>query len=211
MSAKPRSRRSAFLEVERPADSISLLLGAEADRERWHAAFLPAASARSSPKRTSRIPRSNAKALEHSESANEPVEDERASPETLNRVESYSRIMQAHTRTQMESPSSGTIPSYRKTMHAFTLNQFSHSRRSSTSNVDQHRAESGLVRMPVSLDKQADVTSPQTMLRVPLNTPAAQAIGVAGPGRGDEVHGIDFRKLKRNKTEPYAARVARTE
>jgi len=60
----------------------------------------------------------------------------------------------------------------------------------------------------MNLDIQAAVTSPQTVLRVPSNTPAAQAVGVEGLA-GGEWHGIDFRKLKRSKTEPYSARAAR--
>lgn len=41
----------------------------------------------------------------------------------LGRVHSYSKLMHAHTKLQLASPSTGTLPSYTRTMRAFTLNQ----------------------------------------------------------------------------------------
>ncbi|EMC92771.1 hypothetical protein BAUCODRAFT_125747 [Baudoinia panamericana UAMH 10762] len=50
----------------------------------------------------------------------------------LGRVHSYSKLMHNHTRLQLESPTGGTLPSYTKTMHAFTLNQLNHHRVTTT-------------------------------------------------------------------------------
>lgn len=38
----------------------------------------------------------------------------------------YSRAMYAHTTSQITRPGTSTLPSYRRTMHAFTLNQLNH-------------------------------------------------------------------------------------
>ncbi|KAK3679392.1 hypothetical protein LTR78_000953 [Recurvomyces mirabilis] len=61
-------------------------------------------------------------------------DDEEPSPESLaprenflGRVQSYSKLMHAHTQSQLASPSVGTLLSYAKSMHAFTLNQLNHS------------------------------------------------------------------------------------
>lgn len=50
----------------------------------------------------------------------------------LLRVHGYSRVMHAHTKWQMDFFSINSIPSYQRTMHAFTLNQFNHHRNSSS-------------------------------------------------------------------------------
>jgi hypothetical protein len=78
---------------------------------------------------------SQSKDEESSESPrdNETGPDE-AEPGFLGRVTSYSRLMHAHTQSQLDSPSTGTLPAYSKTMHAFTMNQMhSHRSKSDTS------------------------------------------------------------------------------
>ena len=53
----------------------------------------------------------------------EDDEDDSSKENCLGRVQSYSKLMHAHTHAQMRSPSVSTLPSYTRTMHAFTLNQ----------------------------------------------------------------------------------------
>lgn len=43
---------------------------------------------------------------------------------------SYSKMMHMHTASQLSSPHTGTLPSYTKTMYAFTLNQLIHHQKS---------------------------------------------------------------------------------
>ncbi|KAK3075105.1 hypothetical protein LTR53_001859 [Teratosphaeriaceae sp. CCFEE 6253] len=50
-------------------------------------------------------------------------EASRSREDFLGRAESYSKLMHAHTHAQLRSPSVSTLPSYTRTMHAFTLNQ----------------------------------------------------------------------------------------
>ncbi|TKA81373.1 hypothetical protein B0A55_02074 [Friedmanniomyces simplex] len=44
----------------------------------------------------------------------------------LGRVQSYSKLMHAHSEAQLRRPSISTLPSYARTMHAHTMNQLSH-------------------------------------------------------------------------------------
>lgn len=44
----------------------------------------------------------------------------------LRRAHDYAHTMHTHTRLQLGAPATDTLPSYTKTMHAFTLNQLDH-------------------------------------------------------------------------------------
>lgn len=55
----------------------------------------------------------------------------------------YSRAMYAHTTSQIASPGTSTLPSYNRTMHAFTLNQLNHMDNTGSHNPDSLRKRSG--------------------------------------------------------------------
>lgn len=54
----------------------------------------------------------------------------------------YSRAMYAHTTSQIASPGTSTLPSYNRTMHAFTLNQLNHMDNTGSHNPDSLRKRS---------------------------------------------------------------------
>ena len=115
----------------------------------------------------------------------------------LGRVQSYSKLMHAHTKSQLDSPATGTLPSYTKTMHAFTLNQLNHhgdlpkSKRS----ISQLGVGDRIVHLPLEACTQLSKLSLEEVPAAPVNTPEPMAAG--------ETHCLDFRETKRRSmTEP---------
>ena len=115
----------------------------------------------------------------------------------LGRVQSYSKLMHAHTKYQLSSPSTNTLPSYTQTMHSFTLNQLNHhndvpkSERASPQRgvSDRH------VHLPLKACTELSKLSLSEVPAAPFNTPE--------PGVLSEAAAIDFRKTKRRSvTEP---------
>jgi hypothetical protein len=132
------------------------------------------------------------------ENENETTEP---SPGFLGRVDSYNRLMHAHTKNQMQSPGTGTIPTYTKTMHAHTLNQLSEHRRKSKSEASSPRVQSRQVMLPLKVCQELSKLDLDEVTPAPVNTPE-QPTHTLPP-----VIGIDFGKLRRRSlTTPSAAR-----
>ena len=193
------------------ADSISLLIGAEADRGRRGSSQIPLNPSDQAHKRLPQLfsgsaPRTGSSGADENkdedDSKDEPGEDEEETgPGFLGRVNNYNRLMQAHTKHQIASPASRALPSYSKTMHAFTLNQLNSSRRSSRSETSSpHIGAKGAVVLPSKVRGKLTKLDLDELPHGPVNTPEQT------PREGD-VQGIDFRKLKRRSiTEPVVTR-----
>jgi len=137
----------------------------------------------------------------------------------LGRVNDYSRLIHAHTEYQLRRPSNGTLPSYRKTMHTFTLNQLNHHR---SLHPDEHNgtlsapstspAHSASPVLPLDLHAELNRLSLDEAPQGPVNSPVHGGGATAVlPGQGQEamLSGIDFRKLRlgrRSVTEPVLPR-----
>lgn len=198
-----RDHRPAFLELDPPVDNFSLLLRAEKDRARWRASGLPTPPHTNPSRQSSDHSSSTSNAKTDGVAGSSPgEEDQEPGPDFPGRVDGYRRIMRAHTLNQLQSPTGGTVPSYRRTMHAFTLRQLNHYQPSSK------RAACS----PVSGAKQAQL-SPRSngsvvgltrdeFPRAPSNTPDFKQSCAWSRRAVSDVHGIDFRKLKRSVTEP---------
>lgn len=134
----------------------------------------------------------------------ESEEDRAADSGFLGRVHSYSRLMHAHTKEQLARPSISTLPSYQKTMHAFTLNQLNDHRRISLSETSSPRVGAPLANVP-KLNMEFSKLVLDEVPPAPGNTPE---LGGKAVGRGEShVQGIDFRKLKRRSlTDPEMVR-----
>lgn len=184
---------------EAPADTIGLLIGAEANRERSR-------SARSSPRENMHRQLSplRTEQCDSSDPASPPqdshAEDAEPSADFLGRVGSYNRLMAAHTKSQLDSPGTGTIPTYTKTMHAHTLHQLTDHRRLSKSEASSPHPIAGQAMLPGKIS--GELTTLASGAQPPLNTPDQTARKVE-----PVLLGIDFGKLRtRSLTTPYAAR-----
>lgn len=158
-------RRHHFLslrDAERPPDSISLLIGAEADQRRRRSTQIPPSPAKEMHRRLHSVfggvipgeanPSASPNSAPSDASSDHTPDDEADTPSSaaggfLGRVHSYSRLMHAHTKSQLARPTVGTLPSYNRTMHAFTLNQLNTHRRTSST---QTQSETSSPRMSVS-------------------------------------------------------------
>lgn len=203
-----RNHRPEFLELDPPADSFSLLLGAEADRARWQrGSTLPTPPA--SQPATSRHTSAETFIADNVQGTTPPRSEpadhnEESSADFLGRVNSYSRIMRAYAQNQLQCPLTGTVPSYRRTMHDFTLKQLNHYQRSSKSASSSPVVHAKRIALPCRLAGELADLAPVEIPRAPMNTPdGKQSYSSTNPRRtlGD-VQGIDFRKLKRSVTEP---------
>lgn len=204
-----RHHRPAFLELDPPADSISLLLGVEADRERWRSSLLSSSQYEQVQRRQPHLFSENSSGtsdLKDDEVSGEIGENEESSPGFLGRIDSCSRVMHAHSEIQLDSRTRGTLPSYSKTMHAFTLNQLNHYQRFSKSAASSPRAETSHVQLPTKLDEELVDLSRDELPRAPSNTPDHKHSYSWPRHSVGDVHGIDFRKLKRSLTEPHVGR-----
>lgn len=129
----------------------------------------------------------------------------------LGRVDSYSRLMHAHTRFQLGGPTINTLPSYSRTMHAHTLNQL-HAHGSDTETVTLAQAEPTAL-----LSRQIPTTLARLHLEeppAPNNTPVTGTVivpglsgtssGLLGGLSGEWTQsGLDMGKLrKRSTTDP---------
>ena len=211
-----------------PADSVSLLIGAEADR----AQRLSAQSYASSHDRVhKRFPLLFTEQISRPNNPNQNEEDgeERDSPHGLQayeahhaessagflgRVNSYNRLMHAHTKYQMDMPASGTLPSYSKTMRDFTLRQLDQHRLHSRSETSSPHTEVKLAvrladRCPVNPAKMIHELGELRLEELPSTPVKSPESTIARKQR--DLLGIDFRKLKRRSiTEPYVARDSTT-
>lgn len=184
---------------EAPADTISLLIGAEANLERSR-------STRPSPREDMQrqlLPLRTEQS-DSSDPASPPqdshADDAEPSPDFLGRVGSYDRLMHAHTKHQLDSPGTGTIPTYTKTMHAHTLHQLTDHRRTSKSEASSPQPASRHAILPGKVS--GELTTQASGAQPPLNTPDQPARKVE-----PVLLGIDFGKLRRRSlTTPYAAR-----
>lgn len=199
-------RRHHFLSLKdtnHPPDSVSLLIGAQADQRRRHSSQLPTSPGVDMNRRLHSVFGGTVPGELDNTSPDSPKSDCTTDenegddgPGFLGRVHSYSRLMHAHTKSQLARPRVATLPSYQKTMHAFTLNQLNDHRRASVSENSSPRIAPP--KMQVELSKLTlDEVPP-----APGNTPEV------GSRRGESaVQGIDFRKLKRRSlTDPEAVR-----
>lgn len=206
-------RRHHFLslrDTESPPDSISLLIGAEADQRRRRSTQIPPSPARDMPRRLHSVfggvvPGETDTDASPAQSDDTSHEDEEEASDFLGRVHSYSRLMHAHTRSQLARPATGTLPGYNKTMHAFTLNQLKASETQSERSSPQ-MAGVGSAALQVELGRLVlDAVPP-----APGNSPEIAGRVGGGEERGEShVHGIDWRKLKRRSvTDPEMVRRA---
>jgi hypothetical protein len=123
------------------------------------------------------------------------------SPGFLGRVDSYNRLMHAHTKAQMDSPGTGTIPTYMKTMHAHTLNQLDEYRRASRSESNSPQLCGKQALLAAKIYNELTKLRMDEMPHAPFNTPEQSTRKV------EPVVGIDFGKLRRRSlTTPCAAR-----
>ncbi|GAB7323691.1 hypothetical protein MBLNU13_g07164t1 [Cladosporium sp. NU13] len=83
----------------------------------------------------------------------------------------YSRAMYAHTTSQIARPGTSTLPSYNRTMHAFTLNQLNHMDNTGSHNPDSLRKHSSgqqsIARGPNSMHKSHISAAPPLALKLP--------------------------------------------
>ena len=195
-------------------DNISLLIGAEANKERRRSLY-----SKNSSDKQNRTPRASAGppssftvsddkvAGEHDDET-----DAEPSPGFLGRassvtsfssLDSYNRLMHAHTKSQLDSPGMGTIPTYTKTMHAHTLHQLhQHRWGSSWSEAGNSRRGSKQLLLTAKVFGELEKLGLDDVPAPPLNTPEP------GSGRAEAVVvGLDFGKLRRRSlTTSYGVR-----
>ena len=107
-------------------------------------------------------------------SAEAETEADEAEPGFLGGVTSYSRLLHAHTQSQLDSPSTGTLPAYSKSMHAFTINQLRSQRsKSETSSPD---LRSKLATTPSKLRKRPKELNLDEIPHGPSNTPEKDGV-----------------------------------
>ena len=200
-------RRNHFLALhmlDPPVDSVTLLIGAEADRERRRSSQISTASHEQIHRRLPHLfsghdPGVDTGKDHEDEDEDEDEDAEESGPGFLGRVNNYRRHMHAHTKHQLDSPATGTLPRYKKTMHAFTLNQLNHHRNLSKSETSSPHLEVKRSMLPSKMCNELSKLSLDELPHGPSNTPEK------GEGMGD-VQGIDFRKLRRRSlTEPSVA------
>ena len=174
--------------------SISLLIGAEADRERRRSTQIPPSPREEQHRRLSCQSSATDGDYAYSRAPSESEADtDEPGPGFLGRMNSYNRIMHAHTKSQLQSPATCTLPSYTKTMRAFTLNQLVRHRRSNSESSSRRGSTQAEVILPSKLRMEVEKLSMDDVPHAPSNTPEGQ----------HDVQGLDFRKVKRRSvTEP---------
>ncbi|KAK5125764.1 hypothetical protein LTR85_012040 [Meristemomyces frigidus] len=108
----------------------------------------------------------------------------------LGRMQSYSKLMHAHTLFQIGSPGTRTLPGYTRTMHAFTLNQLSDHRRVSRSEVSSPQLGIGGRHMLLPLKVCTELN------KLSLDDPPAPS-NTPKVGHGN-IHEMDRRSMRRN-------------
>ena len=198
------AERSMTLKPDAPVDSISLLIGAEADRERHPSSQIFARTREYLYKRLPHlfVEQEPSEAEDEDRGGDgEAGDSEDSGPGFLGRVHSYNKLMHAHTKTQLDSLHTGTLPSYNKTMHAFTLNQLNQYRRLSKSETNSPRLAPKRSLLHSKMCTELSRLNLEELPHGPSNTPEQ------GHYRLQNVHGIDFRRLRRRSlTEPSIAR-----
>lgn len=96
--------------------------------------------------------------------------------------------MHAHTQSQLSSPTTGTIPSYTRTMHAHTLNQLIIHRRSSKSETSSPVGEHHAL-IPQKLSHELTRLRLDEEVPAPYNTPEVKV-----EVQNDTVYGSTMRK-----------------
>ena len=197
-------RRHHFLALHMlnpPADSVTLLASSETDKERRRTPQISTVSEKQVHRQQPHLFSGGPPALDSTredDCENDDIEESGSG--FLGRMTSYRRLMLAHTQNQMNSPSNGTLPSYSKTMHHFTLNQLKHQHQLSRSEASSPHIGTKLSVMPSKMSKELSKLSLDEMPPRPSNTPE-------NGHRIEDVEGIDFRKLKRRcVTAPTVAR-----
>ena len=130
-------------------------------------------------------------------------ETEEPYPGFLGRVESYRRLMHAHTKSQLTSPATGTLPAYTRTMHAFTQNQLHDHRRSSKSETSSPHIGPKQVVLPSKVRTELTKLSLDELPHGPSNTPEK---GVHDVKVEDLTSGEFPAGRRRSLTEPSAVR-----
>ncbi|KAF2772834.1 hypothetical protein EJ03DRAFT_348359 [Teratosphaeria nubilosa] len=103
----------------------------------------------------------------------------------LGRVQSYQKLIHAHTKSQMRSPASGTLPSYTRTMYVHTLNQLNVHKNSAISAMAS--ADDGLTRgvagrhvmLPYKICTALDKLGRDEVPAGPSNSPEQTSEGIA--------------------------------
>ena len=126
--------------------------------------------------------RSSTDSRDDSRGGEESEEEEDGNGDFLARATSYSRLMHAHTKGQLDRPGVATLPSYTRTMHVFTLNQLNHmensfgTTKSETSSphigakmTALPRVSAELGRMTLEEEPQGTLNTPEAPLRAPIN------------------------------------------
>lgn len=120
---------------------------------------------------------------------------------SISSMDSYSRLMHAHTKSQMDSPGMGTLPTYAKTMHAHTLVQLSEHRRRSRSEANSPTLFSGETMLPAEICPELTRLRTGRVPAPPDNTPDNPF------GKVEKGPAVESGKLRRRSlTTPYAAR-----
>lgn len=120
---------------------------------------------------------------------------------SISSMNGYSRLMHTHTKSQMDSPGMGTIPTYAKTMHAHTLVQLREHRRASRSEANSPTLGSGMAMVPTKVCQELTRSRIDDVPAPPDNTPDHPFAKV------ETVVRSDLGKLRRRSlTTPYAAR-----
>ncbi|KAH9844806.1 hypothetical protein Tdes44962_MAKER01353 [Teratosphaeria destructans] len=103
----------------------------------------------------------------------------------LGRVQSYQKLIHAHTKSQMRSPTSGTLPSYTRTMYVHTLNQLNVHKNAAISAMAS--ADDGLARgvagrhmmLPHKICAALDQLGRDEVPAGPSNSPEQTSEGIA--------------------------------
>lgn len=108
----------------------------------------------------------------------------------------YSRAMYAHTTSQIASPGTSTLPSYNRTMHAFTLNQLNHIDNTGSHNPESLRKRSG--------EQQKITQGPNSVHKshIPAASPLALKLPPAQNGSQDPTRSLAMFKQMSLDEEP---------
>jgi hypothetical protein len=128
---------------------------------------------------------------------------EESEPGFLGGVTSYRRLMHAHTKSQLDFPSTGTLPAYTKTMHAFTMNQLQDHRQGSKSETSSPHIGPRIAIMPSKMRSELTKLSLDEVPHGPRNTPERGVL----EDKIECVMGIEVLDgRRRSLTEPNAMR-----
>lgn len=130
------------------------------------------------------------------------ADPEEPPPGFLGRVESYRRLIHAHTKSQLASPATGTLPAYTRTMHAFTRNQLHDHRRSSKSETSSPHIGPKHAVLPAKVRKELTKLSLDEVPHGPSNTPEKDLHGE----KSEDLTKNEFPTRRRSLTETSAVR-----